>query len=81
MNWKTWLKSLGAAAIGGAATAGSSWAGFAVAQSVGVKVQSLDLKSLGIILLSGAITSALAYLKQSPLPGTGVPDIAAAPPK
>lgn len=78
MNWKTWLKSLVAASIGGAATAGSSWAGIAVAQSVGVHVQTLDLKSLGIILASGAITSALAYLKQSPVP-TDAAAVAASP--
>jgi hypothetical protein len=69
MNWNTWLKSLGAAVIGGAATAGSSWLAMAGAQAMGANVPSLNLNSLGIILASGAITSGLAYLKQSPLPG------------
>lgn len=54
--------------IGGAATAGSSWLAMAGAKSAGIDVPALNWKALGIILLSGAVTSALAYLKQSPVP-------------
>ncbi|HEY3898911.1 MAG TPA: hypothetical protein VGM54_09880 [Chthoniobacter sp.] len=74
MNWQTWLKSFGAAVIGGASTAGSTWVGISVAQAAGAHVQTPDFKTLGIILASGAVTNALAYLKKSPLPGVTNPN-------
>lgn len=64
---KWWHGFLGGV-IGGAATAGSAWLGMAGAHSVGLDVPVLNWKALGIILASGALTSAFAYLKQSPLP-------------
>lgn len=67
-SWRVWLHGLGAAVIGGGASAAGSWAGMAAAKSAGVDVPALNLKALGILFGSGALTSALAYLKQSPLP-------------
>lgn len=66
-----WLKSLVAAFIGGAATAGSTWAGLAAAQSAGVDVPQLNWKALGIVLLTAGVTNSLMYLRQSPLPDFG----------
>lgn len=66
---KTWLHGLLGGAIGGAATAGSAFLGMAGAHAAGVSDISIpNAKTLGVILLSGALTSAFAYLKQSPLP-------------
>ena len=63
-----WLRGLGASVIGGSAGAGGSWLGMAAAKSAGVDVPVLNLKSLGIILLSSALASLFMYLQKSPLP-------------
>ena len=68
LNWRAWGYGLFSGVIGGGATAGSAWMGMSVAKSAGVDVPVLNLKSLGIILAAGSLTSALAYLKKSPLP-------------
>ena len=65
---ETWLYGLGAAFVGGGATAGSAWLGMTGAKALGMDLPSLNFKALGIIFLSGAVTNVLAYLKQSPLP-------------
>lgn len=65
---KRWFHGLFGGVIGGAATAGTSWLAMAGAKSAGMDVPELNWKALGVILVSGAVTSALAYLKQSPLP-------------
>ncbi len=63
-----WAHGLGAAVIGGAASAGSTWLTMAAAKASGVDVPALNLKALGIIMLTSGILNALLYLKQSPLP-------------
>lgn len=65
---KHWLHGLLAALITSASTAGLSILGVAGAEALGVNVPQLDLKQLGIVLLSGGIVGTLSYLKQSPLP-------------
>jgi hypothetical protein len=67
-SWDTWLHGLFGGAIGGAASAGSAWLGMAAAKAGGADVPTLNLKALGIILGTSALTSAFLYLKQSPLP-------------
>lgn len=68
LRWQNWLHGLFGGIIGGAASAGSAWLGLVAAKSVGVDVPTLNLKALGVILLTSGIASGLAYLKQSPLP-------------
>ena len=75
MTPKKWFHGLLGGAIGGGATSASSWLGMAGAKAAGLDVPVLNLKSLGVIFLSGAISSALLYLKQSPIP----PDDSATP--
>jgi hypothetical protein len=58
MNWKTWLKTLASAAIGGAVT------GAAQAMTTDGRIT----KQTAVIAGAGALLAALAYLKQSPLP-------------
>lgn len=63
-NWKPWAHGLAAATIGGAATAASA---------VLVDGRTFNLSGAGILALvkvsvAAALLSALAYLKQSPLP-------------
>jgi predicted oxidoreductase len=58
---KTWLKSLAAAAIGGAATALST---MVVDPS---HFNLADLHKLGAVAGAGAVIGVLSYLKQSPL--------------
>jgi hypothetical protein len=70
MNQKArlWLHNLGAAVITGGSTTALAALGIVGANSVGVSVQSLDLKQVGFLFASGAIVGLLSYLKQSPLP-------------
>ena len=68
MKWKTWLYGLIAANIGGGATSLSAWLGMVGAKAVGIQVPDLNLNAVFVIFLSGALASACAYLKQSPLP-------------
>jgi len=63
-----WLSGIAGAAIGGAATAGSTWMGMSVAKEAGFAVPTLNLKALGTILVSGALTNLFFYLKTSPVP-------------
>lgn len=65
---RRWFHGLIGGIIGGSATAGTTWLAMAGAKSAGLDVPELNWKALGVILVSGAVTSALAYLKQSPLP-------------
>lgn len=65
---EVWIRGLFAGMIGGGATSGVSWLGMLGAHAAGADVPALNLKALGVIFLSGALTNALAYLKQSPLP-------------
>ena len=59
----TWLKSLLAATIGGAANA------FALMGLMPDKFNFGDMPSLGKVIVAGAIIGLMGYLKQSPLPG------------
>lgn len=65
---RLWFHGLVGGVIGGAATSGAAWLGMAAAKASGADVPELNFKALGIILASGAISSALLYLKQSPIP-------------
>lgn len=67
-NPLVWFWSLLAAVIGGASTAGTSWLGMAAAKAAGMDVPNLNFNALGVICLSGGVTAAMGYLKQSPLP-------------
>src|SRR5438477_6707212 len=64
-----WVKALLSHFITGGASAITAGSGAAFAHSVGVDVQPLNLQQLGIVFLSSGIIGAMAYLKQSPLPG------------
>jgi len=65
---RTWIDGIGSSLIGGAATSASAWMGLTVGEKVGLAVPQLNLKALGAIMLSGALTNLFFYLKQSPLP-------------
>jgi hypothetical protein len=67
-KYRVWTSGLLAGFIGGGATAGSSWLGITAANALGANIQPLDLKALGWIVLSGGISNALFFLKQSPIP-------------
>jgi hypothetical protein len=64
MNWKTWLHSIVAAAIGGAANAALG----TVAMPDTFNFSHAGLLNLGKIAAVGAIVPVLTLLKQSPLP-------------
>lgn len=63
-----WAYGLLGGTIGGAATAATAWLGMTGAHAAGVDVPVMNWKALGVILVSGAVTNCLSYLKQSPLP-------------
>jgi len=64
MNWRLWFKSLAAAVIGGAASAGL----LVYADPQHFNFSHDGLVALGKLAGGGAILALLAYLKQSPLP-------------
>lgn len=68
LDWKNWLYGLFGGFIGGGATAGVSWFGMLGAKAIGMEVPDLNFQALGVIFLSGGLSSALLFLKQSPLP-------------
>lgn len=70
MDAAAWFEGIVQAIVGGAATAGSSWATINLAGAAGAAVPTLNIKALGIILAAGAITNLFFYLKQSPIPKT-----------
>lgn len=65
---RIWLHGLGAAFVGGGASALTADQGLSLAARMGVDVPVLNLQALGIVFLSAGISSAAMYLKQSPLP-------------
>jgi hypothetical protein len=65
---KKWLHGLIGGIIGGGANAAVASLGIAGAQAVGAQIAALSLKQVGAVFISGAVISALLYLKQSPLP-------------
>lgn len=66
MNWKPWIHSLIAAAIGGAASA----LGLVIVSPSSVTWSWAGAAHLGEVALIGAVIPVLALLKQSPLPLT-----------
>ena len=66
MNWKVWVHSIVAAAIGGAATA----LGAVLVNPAAFNFTLAGWENIGKIALAGAVIPVLALLKQSPLPGT-----------
>lgn len=68
LRWEVWLNGLGAAFIGGGASAITAAGGLAGAQAVGFHVQTLDMKSFFAVFISAGVFNACMFLKQSPLP-------------
>lgn len=68
LDWRNWGYGLVSGIIYGAASGGSSWVALAMAKAAGLDVHILNWKELGIVCATGGVVSALAYLKQSPLP-------------
>lgn len=63
-----WIKSLTAAIISGAVNNALGAIGITTANLVGMKIPQLDLKQMGVLMLSGGFIGMLMYLKQSPVP-------------
>lgn len=76
-NWKAWATGLAAAVVSGAAHAAGAVLGIGAANMVGANIKPLDLKELGVVAASGAVTGAVAYLMKSPLPSDAAPPPAA----
>jgi hypothetical protein len=68
LKTKIWFKALIAAIVTGGSSSGLSALGIATASGLGVNVPKIDVKQFLIMLGSGALIGALAYLKQSPVP-------------
>lgn len=65
---KHWLWGLGSSLVGGAATSLTATLGAATAHGLGMDIPTLTWKQIGVVALSGAFWTTVAYLKQSPLP-------------
>jgi hypothetical protein len=66
MNWKLFFKGLGAAALGGVVTSGSTFASqWAQTAATGQKVP-LSGSVVGGVALAGALTGVVGYLWKSP---------------
>lgn len=78
---ETWLYGLVGGTIGGGATSVSAWLGMTSAKALGMDVPILNLKSLGVIFVSGAAANFFSYLAKSPLPAlpTGNTDVIVKP--
>jgi len=82
MNFRLWMKCLGAAAAGGAFSTASQLVLNRSMQQPGAPPITGD--NLWQTALIGGVIGVLGYLKQSPIPTTPVADVAqnqAAPPK
>lgn len=66
MNLKTWIHSIIAAAVGGAATSVSA----VLVAPTSFNFTSIGWENIGKVALAGAIIPVLALLKKSPLPDT-----------
>jgi len=64
-----WIHALISHFVTGGASAITAGTGTALAHSIGVDVAPLNLRQIGVVFLSSGIIGAMAYLKQSPLPG------------
>ncbi len=67
-KWRCWLASLWTGCIHGAAGAGSAQLALATGAGLGMGVKPLEWRALGVVMLAATVSSALAFLKQSPLP-------------
>lgn len=67
-NFRLWARGGIASAITGASTSGLSALGLTAAKAAGVEVETMTLKQLAAVLISGGLVGALAYLQRSPLP-------------
>ena len=63
-----WFYGLLNSGIVGGATSLTSWLGMAAAKGAGLDVPSLNLKAIGVIFSSGALSRLAMYLSQG-LPG------------
>lgn len=68
LKWDKWLYALGQTVIGGVASSGAAWLGMLVGNQVDATVQPLNLKELGIVMLTSTLLHLFFFLKQSPLP-------------
>ncbi len=67
-RFRIWIQGLGAYVIHGVAAAGGAYIGLATAKGMGMDVPQLNLKQLGIVLLSSGLSSLFAFLRKSPMP-------------
>jgi len=68
LKWDKWLYALGQTVIGGVASSGAAWLGMLVGNQVDNTVQPLNLKELGIVVVTSTLLHLFFFLKQSPLP-------------
>lgn len=68
LKWDKWFYALVQTTIGGVASSGAAWLGMLVGNQVDASVQPLNLKELGIVLLTSTLLHLFFFLKQSPLP-------------
>jgi len=68
LKWDKWFYALCQTTIGGVASSGAAWLGMLVGSQVDKTVEPLNLKELGIVLVTSTLLHLFFFLKQSPLP-------------
>ena len=65
---RLWLRGLGAAFIGGGASAFTTDQGISLAHKAGMDVQPLSIQAIVVCFLTAGALHAMQYLAQHPLP-------------
>lgn len=68
LKWSEWGYALGQTVIGGVASSGAAWLGMLVGNQVDKTVEPLNVKELGIVVITSTLLHLFFFLKQSPLP-------------
>ncbi len=74
-SWEIWARGLISAVVGGGASSLLAALGIPAADAIGMTIKPLDWQQLKAVAIIGALTTAAAYLKQSPLPKVDDPTV------
>lgn len=68
MNFKKWIAKLWSAFVKGGSHAATAYIGLAIAHNVESTIPALNLKGLGVVILTSGALAFFRALEESPLP-------------